>query len=59
MEYENLSAVAHIGRFGGLLVFLIGLLMGDTTFVSAGGFTMAGGISLEAIVHYLEGELLV
>jgi hypothetical protein len=70
-ENMYISGFAHLLRFGGLILSFVGLLI-DLWFGSGFGessvslelymigfFVMAGGITVEAIYHFLEGEVLV
>lgn len=69
-ENKYVSGFAHLLRFGGLILGIIGLLI-DLWFGSGFGktsislelymisfFVMAGGITVEVVYHFLEGELL-
>lgn len=72
---KQISVIAHLARFGGAFMLFLGFMFdlwsGVLTFSQIGqnplsltlymfgGSIMFGGVFLELIVHFLEGELVV
>lgn len=64
MDSEYVSGLAHLFRFGGALIAVIVTIYGLISSFSSrelfiiSAWIMFSGITIEAIYHFIEGELL-